>query len=173
MSVPTHHRTVFLLGPERVELRSVPVPDPGPGELLVRIEAATTCGTDVKVLRRGGHPRMLHVPTPFGHEMAGTVAAAGTGQNRWKIGERVVVANSAPCGACEWCLRDRENLCAHLQYLNGAFAEYLLVPRRFAEVSTYALPAGLPAEVGALAEPLACVLHGLEVCALGRPAEIV
>jgi L-iditol 2-dehydrogenase len=171
--VPRHHRTVFLLGPERVELRTVPVPEPGPGELLLKIEAATTCGTDVKVLRRGGHPRMLHVPTPFGHEMAGTIAAVGSDQARWKIGDRVVVANSAPCGACEWCLRDRENLCAHLQYLNGAFAEYLLVPRRFAEVSTYAIPEGLAAEVATLAEPLACVLHGLEVCALGRPAEIV
>ena len=168
-------RTVFLLGPERIELREVPIPEPGPGELLLRIEAATTCGTDVKVLRRGGHPRMLHVPTPFGHEMAGTLAAVGAGgdQARWKPGDRVVVANSAPCGACEWCLRGRENLCAHLEYLNGAFSEYLLVPRRFAEVSTYAIPEGLAPETAALAEPLACVLHGLEVCALERPSEVV
>lgn len=173
MSVPRQQKTVFLLGPERVELRTVPVPEPGPGELLLRIEAATTCGTDVKVLRRGGHPRMLHVPTPFGHEMAGTIAAIGPGTERWKIGDRVVVANSAPCGACEWCLRDRENLCAHLQYLNGAFAEYLLVPRRFADASTYAIPEGLSPEIAALAEPLACVLHGLEVCALDRPSEVV
>ncbi|HEX3131116.1 MAG TPA: alcohol dehydrogenase catalytic domain-containing protein [Thermoanaerobaculia bacterium] len=165
-------KTVFLLGPERVELREVPVPEPGPGELLLRIEAATTCGTDVKVLRRGGHPRMLHVPTPFGHEMAGTLEAVGE-PARWKPGDRVVVANSAPCGACEWCLRGRENLCAHLEYLNGAFSEYLLVPRRFAEVSTYAIPEGLAPEIAALAEPLACVLHGLEVCALDRQSEIV
>lgn len=173
MSVPRHQRTVFLLGPERIELRTVPVSEPGPGELLLKIEAATTCGTDVKVLRRGGHPRMLHVPGPFGHEMAGLVAAVGPAQTRWKIGDRVVVANSAPCGACEWCLRGRENLCAHLQYLNGAFSEYLLVPRRFAEVGTWAIPEGLAPEVAALAEPLACVLHGLEVCALDRPSEIV
>ncbi len=110
-----------------------------------------------------------HVPTPFGHEMAGTVAAVGKDQERWEVGDRVVVANSAPCGACEWCLRGRENLCAHLQYLNGAFSEYLLVPRRFAEVSTYPVPDELPLEIAALAEPLACVLHGLEVCALERP----
>lgn len=168
-----HQRAVFLLGPERVELRTVPVPEPGPGELLLRIEAATTCGTDVKVLRRGGHPRMLHVPSPFGHEMAGIVDAVGPGQTRWQVGDRVVVANSAPCGACEWCLRERENLCAHLQYLNGAFAEYLLVPRRFAEASTFAIPDSLPTEIAALAEPLACVLHGLEICALDRPSEVV
>lgn len=173
MSIPKRQRTVFLLGPERVELREVPVPEPGPGELLLRIEAATTCGTDVKVLRRGGHPRMLHVPTPFGHEMAGSIAAVGRDQERWKVGDRVVVANSAPCGACEWCSRDRENLCSHLQYLNGAFSEYILVPRRFAEVSTYAIPEGLSPEIAALAEPLACVLHGLEVCRLDRSSEVV
>ena len=161
-------RTVFLLGPEKVELRRIPVPRPGPGELLLKIEAATTCGTDIKVLRRGGHPRMLQVPTPFGHEMAGTIAEVEPDQDRWRLGERVVVANSAPCGVCEPCRRDRENLCENLQYLNGAFAEYLLVPRRFAEVSTYRLPEGLPFEVAALAEPLACVLHGLELCDVWR-----
>lgn len=166
-------RTVFLLGPERVELRRIPVPEPGPGEILVRIGAATTCGTDVKVLRRGGHPRMLVVPSPFGHEMAGTVAAVGSGVEKWKTGDRVVVANSVPCGECEQCLRGRENLCENLRYLNGAFAEYVLVPRRFAEISTYAIPDGVPFEVAALAEPLACVLHGLEVCPLNGPADTV
>jgi L-iditol 2-dehydrogenase len=148
------------------------VPAPGPGELLVRIGAATTCGTDVKVFRRGGHPRMLKAPTPFGHEMAGTVAASGDG-GRFRVGDRVVVANSAPCGVCEWCARSRENLCGDLQYLNGAFSEYVLVPRRFAEVSTYPLPPDLPFEIAALAEPLACVLHGLETSALERASEIV
>ena len=144
----------------------MPVPEPGPGEILVRIGAATTCGTDVKVLRRGGHPRMLQPPTPFGHEMAGTVEAVGTEQERWRPGDRVVVANSVPCGECEWCRHGRENLCANLRYLNGAFAEHLLVPARFAALSTYPLPDGLPFEVAALAEPLACVLHGLELCAV-------
>ena len=160
-----------------MELRSIPLAAPGPGELLVRIGAATTCGTDVKVLRRGGHPRMLHAPTPFGHEMAGTVVALGppeTGrQELWKLGDRVVVANSAPCGQCEPCLRGRENLCLDLRYLNGAFAEYILVPARFAAVSTYALPDDLPFEIASLAEPLACVLHGLELCPLERPSDTV
>jgi L-iditol 2-dehydrogenase len=164
--------TAFLLGPEKLEIREVPVPEPGEGELLLQIGAATTCGTDLKVFRRGGHPRMLKAPTPFGHEMAGTVATVGPGC-AWRPGDRVVVANSAPCGACEWCVRGRENLCPNLQYLNGAFSEYLLVPRRFAEVSTYELPADLPFEVAALAEPLACVLHGLEISALEPAAEIV
>jgi L-iditol 2-dehydrogenase len=116
---------------------------------------------------------MLKAPTPFGHEMAGTVAAVGEGVDRWREGDRFVVANSAPCGACEWCSRSRENLCRDLRYLNGAFAEYLLVPRRFVEVGTYRLPANMPFEIAALTEPLACVLHGLETSALERASEIV
>jgi L-iditol 2-dehydrogenase len=165
--------TAFLMGPERLELREIPVPEPGEGELLLRIGAATTCGTDLKVFQRGGHPRMLRAPTPFGHEMAGTITAVGAGVDRWKTGDRVVVANSAPCGTCEWCTRGRENLCSDLHYLNGAFSEYLLIPRRFATVSTYRLPAKLPFEIGALAEPLACVLHGLEISGIDRASEIV
>jgi L-iditol 2-dehydrogenase len=149
------------------------VPAPGPGEILLRVIAATTCGTDLKTFQRGGHPRMLKAPTPFGHEMAGTVAAIGEGVEPWRPGDRVVVANSAPCGVCEWCSRGRENLCSDLHYLNGAFSEYLLVPRRFAEHSTYALPAAIPFEIAALAEPLACVLHGLEISSLERASGIV
>jgi len=161
------------MGPERLELREVPVSAPGEGELLLRIGAATTCGTDLKVFQRGGHPRMLRAPTPFGHEMAGTIAAVGPDVERWRVGDRVVVANSAPCGVCEWCVRERENLCRDLRYLNGAFSEYLLVPRRFVEVGAYRLPDDLPFEIAALAEPLACVLHGLETSALERASEIV
>jgi L-iditol 2-dehydrogenase len=161
------------MGPERLELREVPLSAPGAGELLLRIGAATTCGTDLKVFQRGGHPRMLKAPTPFGHEMAGTVAAVGPGVERWRLGDRVVVANSAPCGVCEWCARGRENLCGDLQYLNGAFSEYLLVPRRFVAIGIYRIPTEMPFEIAALAEPLACVLHGLETSALERASEIV
>ena len=165
--------TAFLLGPERLEIREAEVPPLRPGEILVRIGAATTCGTDLKVFQRGGHPRMLRAPTPFGHEMAGTVAALGEAVEGIALGDRVVVANSASCGACEWCARGRENLCSDLHYLNGAFAQYLVVPPRFVARSLYRLPDALPFEIGALAEPLACVLHGLETSALERASEIV
>lgn len=167
------NRVVYLLGPETLELRDVPVPSPSAGEIVVRVGAATTCGTDVKVYRRGGHPRMLRVPTPFGHELAGTVAAAGRGVTAFREGDRVVVANSASCGRCEECRRSRENLCRDLLYLNGAFADYLLVPPRFVERSTYPVPAGLPFREAALAEPLACVLHGVEMCSTDEPSDVV
>lgn len=178
MALPSTMRAAVLIGPEAIEIRDLDVPHPGPGELLVRVEAATTCGTDVKVFRRGGHPRMLKVPTVFGHEIAGTVVAAGEGVADFAAGDRVVVANSAPCGACELCACGRENLCEDLHYLNGAFAEFILVPARFTQRNTHIVPDGLSFEKAALTEPLACVLHGIRACELesyGRtgPVEIV
>ncbi len=157
-----------LLGPERIEIQHLPVPRPGPGALLLSVEAATTCGTDVKVYRRGGHPRMLRVPTLFGHEMSGRVAALGPGVTEFALGDPVVVANSAPCMACDACRRGRENLCEDLQYLNGAFAEFLLVPKRFVRQNTHLIPKGLSFEKAALTEPLGCVLHGIDACDLPR-----
>ncbi len=163
----------FLVGPEAVEIRTVEVAPPAAGEILVRIGAATTCGTDVKVFRRGGHPRMLRVPTPFGHEFAGTVEACGEGVTQWGPGDRVVVSNSAPCGTCRFCASKRENLCTDLQYLNGAFAELITVPPRFVERATHRLADGVPFELAALTEPLACVLHGIEVCDLDAPTDVL
>lgn len=161
-----------LLGPERIEIQQVPVPQPDPGEFLLSVEAATTCGTDVKVYRRGGHPRMLRVPTLFGHEMTGRVAAVGPGVKEFSIGDPVVVANSAPCLACDACRMGRENLCEDLHYLNGAFAEFLLVPKRFVQQSTHLIPKNLSFEKAALTEPLGCVLHGIEACDLPRYSQL-
>ncbi len=167
-SIPEHMRGALLLGPEQIAIRELPVPRPAAGELILQVRAATTCGTDVKVFRRGGHPRMLEVPTLFGHEMAGTVAALGSGVEKFSLGDPLVVANSAPCGHCDYCLGERENLCTDLQYLNGAFAEYLRVPARFVDVSSHRIPAGLDFAKAALTEPLACVLHGMDACELSR-----
>ncbi len=165
-------RVLFLTGPRTVDLREVEIPDPGPGELLLKIDAATTCGTDLKVFLRGGHPRMLRPPCPFGHEISGTIAAAGPGA-RWREGDAVVVANSAPCGRCRFCRAGRENLCPDLRYLNGAFADFLLVPQAFGERAVYNRPPGLDPGVAALAEPLACVLHGLSRCDPSESEECV
>ena len=162
-------RGAMLLGPERIEIREVPVSRPGPGEILLSVEAATTCGTDVKVYRRGGHPRMLQVPTLFGHEMAGRVAAVGDGVTAFSIEDTVVVVNSAPCGVCGPCQEERENLCEDLQYINGAYAEFLLVPERFVQRNTHLIPEGLSFEKAALTEPLGCVIHGINACGFSGP----
>ena len=154
--------SAWLTGAEKIELREAPVPQAGPGELLLSIGAAVTCGTDVKVYRRGGHPQMLEVPSPFGHELAGTVIGCGDGVDGWQEGERVVVSNSASCGRCDYCARSSENLCPDLAYLNGAFSRYLVVPSRFVERAVYRIPQELGFAAAALSEPLACVLHGIE-----------
>lgn len=163
MSLPPRHRCAYLVGPEQVEVREVPLAKPAPTEMVVRVGAATTCGTDLKVFLRGGHPRMLQVPCPFGHEISGTIAAVGSDVS-WNVGESVIVINSASCGTCQFCLRGRENLCERLAYLNGAFAEYIHVPERFVRRSTYRRPEALAVDLAALAEPLACVIHGLDAC---------
>ncbi|HAA92973.1 MAG TPA: alcohol dehydrogenase [Rhodospirillaceae bacterium] len=171
MSLPKTMMGAMLLGPEEIELREVPVSPPGDGEVLLQVEAATTCGTDVKVFRRGGHPRMLKVPTLFGHEMAGHVAAVGNGVDGFSEGDAIVVANSAPCLDCDYCKMGRENLCRDLQYLNGAYAEYVPVPARFVARNTHPVPEGLSFARAALTEPLACVIHGIDACDLHRYGE--
>ncbi len=146
-----------LRGKEHVEIEQVPVPELSPGDLLVRVRAALTCGTDVKVFRRGYHAKMIVPPALFGHEFAGDVVAG----DRF-LGKRVVAANSAPCGRCRYCLRDKPNLCDDLLFNNGAYAEYIRVPARIAKKNTHEIPAGIEYRDAALTEPLACVLKGLE-----------
>lgn len=150
-------------GPGDLRLEEVPRPEPGPGDVLVQIEVALTDGTDLKTFRRG-HPRLLgELPSPFGHEFCGIDVATG---------QRVVAANSAPCGHCAPCRAKRETLCERLELLNGAYAEYLVVPRPIAEVNLHYVPARLASEVAALVEPLACCLHGVERAEI-RPGDVV
>ena len=155
-------KAAVLYGPSDVRLEDVPVPEVGRGDVLVRVGAALTCGTDAKVMARGGHPRMITPPAVFGHEFAGTVESVGAGVEAFRPGMRVVSANSAPCGVCFYCVRSRPSLCEDLLFINGAYAEFILVPERIAGTNLHEIPDGLPFEHAALVEPLACVLHGLE-----------
>ena len=155
-------KAAILHGKEDVRIEDVPVPVPGPGEILLRNEAALTCGTDVKVFRRGYHARMLRPPTVFGHEVAGVVEAVGPGVGGLASGTRVVVANSAPCGACAQCRRGRENLCDDLLFWNGAYAQFSLIPSRIVAKNVVPLAEGLSFRKAAMIEPLACVVRGVE-----------
>ncbi len=151
-----------LHGREDLRLEQVARPVAGPGELVLRVDAALTCGTDLKVFRRGYHARMLTPERLFGHELAGTVVARGEGVSGFAIGERVVPLNSAPCDACFFCEQGQGNLCDDLLFNNGAYAEFVRVPARIVEKNTLRLPDGMPSEHAALTEPLACVMRGLE-----------
>lgn len=155
-------RAQVFHGPGDLRLEELPRPAPAPGEVVIRVDAALTCGTDVKVLRRG-HPVMIpRVPTVFGHEMAGTVTAVGAGVRGWREGDRLVAANSAPCGGCALCRAGRPNLCEDLLFVNGAYGEYLALPPRLVEKNLVRIGSALPAWRAAFAEPLACAVHGIE-----------
>ena len=152
----------MFYGPGDLRFEDTPVPEPGPGGIVVKVEAALTCGTDVKTLRRG-HPVMIpHVPTVFGHELAGTVTAAGRGVSAVREGDRVVPANSAPCGRCPLCRAGRPNLCEDLLFVNGAYGEYIALPPRLVERNLVRIGRNLPAARAAFAEPLACALGGID-----------
>jgi L-iditol 2-dehydrogenase len=151
-----------LHGKEDLRLERVAIPDAGPGEVVVKVGAALTCGTDLKIYRRGYHAMMLKPPILFGHELAGVVTEVGEGVTRFAEGDRVVALNSAPCDRCYFCLRGQQNLCEDLIFNNGAYAEYLRIPARIVEKNTLAIPDDVPFEHAALTEPLACVVRGLE-----------
>ena len=158
----TTMRAAVLHGREDIRIESVPVPKAGPGELIVQVGAALTCGTDLKVFRRGYHARMIGPPALFGHEQAGTVVEAGEGVVEFAAGDRVVALNSAPCGECFFCVRSQENLCDDLLFNNGAYAEYIRIPARIVEKNTLHVPDYVALEHAALTEPLACAVHGFE-----------
>jgi L-iditol 2-dehydrogenase len=165
-------RAQVFYGPGDLRFEEAPVPEPGPGEVVLRIDAALTCGTDVKTLRRG-HPVMIpRVPTVFGHEFAGTVVAVGPGAEGFRPGDRAAAANSAPCGACPPCRRGRSNLCDDLLFVNGAYAEYIGLPGRLVAKNLVPVPPTAAAARVAFAEPVACCLHAMEAAAV-EPGDVV
>ena len=157
-----HMMAAVLYGKEHLQVEPVAVPKLNSGDILVRVKVALTCGTDVKVFRRGYHARMIVPPAVFGHELAGDVVANGDGAARFSIGERVVAANSAPCDDCYFCRRGLENLCEDLLFNNGAYAEFIRIPARIVERNTYRIPPHVGYRDAALVEPLACVVRGFE-----------
>ena len=158
-------QAAVLYGPSQVAVETLPIPAIGPGDVLVRIAAAATCGTDLKVYLQGRHARMLTPPSVFGHEFSGTVAAVGSRVQGFAPGMRVASNNSAPCARCYYCQRGQPNLCDDLVFINGAYAEYIAVPARIVQTNLLPLPDGLPFPVACITEPLACVLHGLDLAA--------
>ena len=150
-----------LYGKEDIKIERVPIPRVGDGEVLVKVEVALTCGTDLKVYQRGYHARMIVPPALFGHELAGVVEEVGAGVRGFKKGMRVVALNSAPCGMCFYCSKHQENLCEDLLFNNGAYAEYIRIPKRIVESNMLAVPPDVSYEEAAMVEPLACVLRGL------------
>ena len=165
-------QAALLLGPGQLSLQYLPTPTPATDEIVLKIAAALTCGTDLKAFLRG-HPKWP-MPTRFGHEYAGTVIARGSQVTTVHEGDEVMLVPTGPCGSCFYCHRQQENLCTSLleTYVLGGYGEYLIVPARVIRTNLFAKPAALPFVDAALLEPLSCVMFGLEQLVL-RPDDTV
>jgi L-iditol 2-dehydrogenase len=154
-------RVAMLVAPRQIELREEPVPAPPPGGIVVRVRAALTDGTDLKAYRRG-HPRMP-MPTRFGHEFSGDVAAVAAGVTALHVGDPVMTAHTAPCGHCFWCAAMQEELCERLMptMVLGAYADYVAVPARIVERNCFRKPGDVSYAEAAFLEPLSCVVHSV------------
>lgn len=153
-------------GPGDIRIEATPLPDLHPGEVMVQVRSAGVCATDVKTYQRG-HPK-IQAGAVIGHEIAGVITEVNQA-NGWQIGERVAVAPYAPCMECPQCQRQRYTTCERLfeQGIDpGGFAEYVRVPARIVAQGLVRLSEDVPFSMGAITEPLACCIHGLEVLCL-------
>jgi L-iditol 2-dehydrogenase len=155
-------KAAMLYGVKDLRIEDIDMPKVNYGEILVKVKAATTCGTDLKIYQRGYVEGVIKLPTVFGHEWAGDVVEVGEGVSFLKNGMRVRGGNSSPCLRCYMCQRGKFNLCEDMMWLWGAYAEYIKVPQRIVMLNTQEIPARVAYEEAAITEPLACVLHGVE-----------
>jgi len=160
-----------LYGCEDVKIETVDIPRLADDDVLVRVQVALTCGTDLKVWKQGFHARMIQPPALFGHELSGIIEEKGSGVNGGvHKGMRVVPSNSAPCGCCFYCRKGQPNLCEDLLFNNGAYAEYIRIPGRIVRDNMLEIPETVSFTDAALVEPLACVLRGIHETAI-RPGD--
>jgi L-iditol 2-dehydrogenase len=162
--------------PGDLRIEDAPIPEPGPGELVIRVRTCATCGTDAKIFHHGHHH--ISLPRVLGHEIAGDVAEVGPGADDWSPGDRVQVIAAIPCGACYYCRRGQETVCENLESIgyqyDGAFAEFMRVPKKILDRGgVNRIPDHVPSEAAAITEPLACVLNGQELAGVGEGDEVV
>jgi L-iditol 2-dehydrogenase len=158
----------MYFGPKDVKIEEMPIPGIEEDGILIKIGAATTCGTDVKMYVRG-YPELPILPMPYGHECAGIVAEVGSKVKDFEVGQRVVSGIAAPCGKCYYCKRNQPVFCIDRTYLipggamaGGAYAEYIAVPGVITRNNVHEIPGNLSFAEAAMIEPLACALYGIE-----------
>src|SRR5256886_7841486 len=167
VTVPSKMTAAVLYGSEDLRIEKIDVPALAADEVLVRVRLALTDGTDLKVWERGYHAKMIQPPAVFGHEVVGEIAAVGKRVDpRWRIGLRVVAANSAPCLRCFHCRRGQENLCEDLLFNNGAYAEYMRIPGRIVMENMLEVPNSVDDGSATIVEPLAFDLRGIHEMAV-------
>jgi len=152
-------------GRDDIRIEEIPVPEIGPGELLVRIEASGICGSDVMHWYRAGK-----TPLVLGHEIAGIVAAVGEGVQAYQEGDRVSASHHVPCNTCHYCLHGHHTVCDTLRRTNfypGGFSEYVRLPAINVDRGIYRLPGGMSFDEATFIEPLACVYRGQRIAGTG------
>lgn len=163
-------RVAMYYNNQDLRLQELPQPAIGPGELLVRVEAASICGSDVmEWYRRGQTPLVL------GHEISGVIAEIGEGIVKFRRGQRVVCAHHLPCGQCHYCQNGHEAVCATLRKTNfdpGGFAQYLRLSRLHTDSGVFILSENVSFEEGTFVEPLACCLRGQRLAGM-KPQKAV
>lgn len=163
-------RAAVLTGAQSIELQQHSVPEPGPGEVRIRMKAVGICGSDVSLFQ--GHRPDLTFPLIIGHEGIGIVDKVGEGVRERQVGERVVIEPNYPCGKCTYCWQGRSNICMNKRIIGvletGCFADYTVVPAAFA----WPLPDTISDDNAVVIEPTAVALHTL-FSSPARPGDTV
>ncbi|MCI7640052.1 MAG: zinc-dependent alcohol dehydrogenase family protein [Clostridiales bacterium] len=162
----------YFLGNQTIETRPLVLPDPGPGQVLVRVAACGVCGTDVHIYHGGKGSADVTPPVILGHEFSGIIEKLGDGVEDLEVGQLVTVDPNIYCGKCRPCRQGQKQMCHHMRAvgvnMDGGFAERCLVP----SAQCVPVPEGTDPELAAMAEPLACCLHGIDRAGI-RPGENV
>lgn len=154
-----------------IRIVDVPIPEIGPGEILVRTEVSTTCGTDVKIYQRG-YP-LLKPPHPYGHEFSGVIERIGSEVSGFKVGDRVAVHNTAPCDHCYWCKHGQFSMCENLVFNRGSYAEFVRVPEPIVRQNVFVMPDSMTHKAASLMEPFSCAVYGIRNCPIEQGDFIV
>ena len=170
-----------LYAPGDLRVEDAPLPEAGPGDLVIRVRTCSTCGTDAKIFRFGHHH--ISLPRVLGHEVAGEITAVGSGVSdqegdRWSEGDRVQIIAAIPDGVCFFCRRGQHTVCEDLESIgyqyDGGFAQFMRVPAKVLSVDgVNRVPEHVPFEQASLTEPLACVLNGQELAQVGEGDSVV
>lgn len=152
-------KQIIYYGIQDIRLSEVDIPKPKKGEILVKNKVTLTCGTDCKMFMRGYRYTPPHL---IGHEASGDVVAVGEGVTKFKIGDRVVAHNTAPCHQCYWCKKGQHSMCVDLPSNLGSYAEYQLIPANIVRENTFKLPENMTYKQAALLEPLSCAVYGID-----------
>jgi len=154
-------KAIMYYGPGKLTVEDAPVPQAGPGEIIIKNVSATTCGTDLKRYKRGYRNDKPGQADIFGHESAGVVYEVGEGVTKFKVGDRVVSHNTAPCNHCYWCKQGQPSLCENKVSASGAWAEYRKIPAAIVSQNTFIIPEHVSYRLASIVEPLSCAVYNI------------